>query len=205
MFEVKDLSVRGEVRGGALRLFRGDVGVVHGEGAGAILRATAGLVTPTTGLIRLHGEELTGRSPQAVAALGVTYVGPAAVPYADLTVVENLVVGAAAGHVQGRIERADTVLASLPRLAGLMAERAGSLGDVEAAVLAIGAALARRPRLLLLDGLAARVGDAYREVRHALRLAAADEVVTLVAEPEQPVDVAEYDVAFAVCRGWIGK
>lgn len=203
MFEVKDLSVRGELRGAALRVSRGDVVVVHGEGASAIARAAAGLVPVTTGFLRLHGDELTGLSPQAAAALGVVYVGPAARPYADLTVAENLVAGAAAGNVRDRVERADAVLASLPRLVPSASTRAGALEEPDAAVLTVACAIARRPRLLLLDGLVPRLGAAYREVRHALRGAASEEVVTLVAEQDEPADVGEYDAAFVVRRGWL--
>jgi ABC-type branched-subunit amino acid transport system ATPase component len=203
VFEVKDLAVRGELRGATLRLNRGDVAVVHGAGASALVRAAAGLVRPTTGVVRLHGEDLAGLSPRAIAANGVVYVGAAAVASPELTVLENLVAGAAAGSVDGRVERADAVLASLPRLADAMRTPAGALGPSDAAVLAVASAIARRPRLLLLDGLAARAGDAYRDVRHALRLAAADEVVTLVAEPEEPADANEYDTAFAIRRGWL--
>jgi branched-chain amino acid transport system ATP-binding protein len=203
VLEVKELAVRGEVRGATLRLNRGDVALLHGEGAGAVARAVAGLVPAVTGVVRLHGDELTGLSPQAVAARGVAYVGPAALPYPDLTVVENLVAGAAAGDVRGRIERADAVLASLPPLATQAATRAGALPDGDAAVLAIGVALARRPRLLLLDGLTDRVREAYAVVRHALRLAAIEEVVTLATETVEPADAAEYDVTFAMRRGWL--
>jgi ABC-type branched-subunit amino acid transport system ATPase component len=203
VFEVRDLSVREAVRGATLRLHRGDVALLHGEGADAVVRAVAGLQPATTGVVRLHGDDLAGRSPQAVAALGVAYVSAASLPYPDLTVVENLVAGAAAGHVHGRLERADAVLASVPRLADRAGTRAGALGDEDAAVLAVAVALARRPRLLLLDGLSARVGAAYREVRHALRVAAAEEVVTLAAETAEPRDAGEYDVTLALRRGWL--
>jgi ABC-type branched-subunit amino acid transport system ATPase component len=203
VFEVRDLAVRPDLRGVTLRLYRGDVAVVHGPGASSVVRAAAGIVRPTTGVVRLHGDELTGLSPQAVAALGVAYVGPAAVPYPDLTVVENLVVGAASGAPHGREERADAVLAALPRLRRVLRTGGAGLDGVDAAVLTVGVALARRPRLLLLDGLAERVGEAYDEVRAALRIAAADEVVSLVAEPVAPADVAEYDASFELVRGWV--
>lgn len=203
MLEVKDLAVRGELRQVTFRLSRGDVALLHGEGAPALARAAAGHVPALTGYVRLHGDEITGLSPQAVSALGVAYVGPSALAYPDLTVLENLVAGAAAGDVRGRAERADGVLARLPRLADLMRARAGSLEGEDAAVLAVGVAIARRPRLLLLDGLSARLGAAYREVRNALRAAAVDEVVTLATEQEEPADAVEYDVALAVRRGWL--
>lgn len=203
MLEVRDLAVRGALRQVTFRLSRGDVALLHGEGAPALARALAGHVPVLTGYVRLHGDEITGLSPQATSAVGVAYVGPDAVAYPDLTVLESLVAGAAAGDVRGRAERADAVLATLPRLADRLRTRAGSLEGEDAALLAVGVAIARRPRLLLLDGLSARLGGSYRDVRGALRAAAADEVVTLATEVAEPADAAEYDVTFAVRRGWL--
>ena len=203
VLEVKDLAVRGELRQVTFRLSRGDVALLHGEGAPALARAAAGHVPALTGYVRLHGDEITGLSPQAISALGVAYVGPGTVAYPDLTVLETLVAGAAAGDTRGRDARADAVLAAFPRLADRMRTRAGSLEGEDAAVLAVGVAIARRPRLLLLDGLSARLGAAYREVRQALRAAAADEVVTLATEAEEPADASEFDTVFTVTRGWL--
>lgn len=203
MLEVRNLSARPDVRDVSLRLYRGDVALVHGEGARTVARVAGGHVPATTGVVRLHGDDLTNRSPQALAALGVTYVGPAAMPYPDLSVVENLVVGAAAAQVSGRVERAEAVLATVPRLGALAGATGASLTDVDALVLVVAVAVARRPRLLVLDGLSARLGGAFAEVRAALRLAAADEVVTLVAEDAPPADAGEYDTTIVVKRGFL--
>lgn len=203
MFEVRDLSVGAAVRQATFRVHRGEIAVVTGDaGATVLLRAVAGLAMPTTGFVRLHGDDLTGLSPRAVAAYGVTYVGPETAPFADLTVCENLIAAGAASYVRGRLDRADSVLAAVPRLASLAAARAGALEERDRAVLAIGMALARRPRMLLLETPSARVGEAYDDVLRALRLAPVEDLVTLVAEPgEAAVDPAVFDGAYVVRRG----
>ena len=157
-----------EVRG--LEVAYGRIGVVHGvslvvpeggvvcligaNGAGktTILRTVSGLVRARAGSIRFGGVEISGRAAHRIAAAGLRQVPEGRQCFSELTVAENLVLGAYL--VPGRAEvgrRQEAVLARFPRLRERLGQFAGSLSGGEQQMLAIGRALMGGPRLLLLD------------------------------------------------------
>jgi branched-chain amino acid transport system ATP-binding protein len=202
VFEVSNVSVRAEdggpLRATSLRLSAGEAVIVAGDrGACALLRAAAGLTPATTGAVRVDGEDVAGLPAHAVAAHGVAYVGPATRAFASLTVRENLV--AAAAHAgPGRDARADALLAAFP---GLDAGSPGEALDAgEATALAVAVAIARRPRVLLLEGLAADVAVTYARVATAEGASVlAGRRITSLAD----VDPAPWDRAYVVRRGLV--
>ncbi len=124
----------------------------NGAGKTTIMRAISGLVRPRAGAIRLQGEAIGGWRAHRVAAAGLRQVPEGRQCFAELTVAENLALGAYL--VPGRAEidrRRDAVLARFPRLRERLAQFAGSLSGGEQQMLAIGRALMGAPRLLLLD------------------------------------------------------
>ena len=100
--------------------------------------------------------------PHRITALGVNMVPQLANVFPDLSVFENLEVGAILNRHRLR-ERLDAVLAALPALRGLLSRRAATLSGGQRQMLAVGRALMSDPRLLILDepsaGLAPRVQD----------------------------------------------
>ena len=124
----------------------------NGAGKSTILRAISGLLRPKSGAIRWSGREIAGMPADRVAALGVVMVPEGRRIFADLTVRENLRLGA-----YGRRDRAE-VEADLRRMESyfeILASRAGAKGGAlsggQQQMLAIARGLMARPRLLLLD------------------------------------------------------
>ncbi|CAN7773056.1 ABC transporter ATP-binding protein [Variovorax sp. LjRoot290] len=135
----------------------------NGAGKTAILRAISALIR-TRGEIWLEGRRIERLPTEAIAALGVAHVPDDRGTLVNLTVEENLRVGAYLCRereiVQERIER---VCGYFPRLRERLAQQAGTLSGGEQQMLAIGRALMMQPRLLLVDepsfGLAPHVID----------------------------------------------
>lgn len=120
----------------------------NGAGKTTTLRAVSGLVHPLGGAIRVEGQDLRRVSASARSRLGIAHVPESRGLFFGLTVAEHLRLG----H---RRERLDAALAYryFPALEPLHDRRCGLLSGGEQQMLAVGRALARRPRLLLLDEL----------------------------------------------------
>jgi branched-chain amino acid transport system ATP-binding protein len=120
----------------------------NGAGKTTTLKAVSGLVRPITGGITLGGVPLAKYGPSARAKLGIAHVPEGRGVFAGLTVAEHLRLG-----YRGERIDPDEVYAHFPGLSRLRDRRAGLLSGGEQQMLAVGRALARRPRLLLLDEL----------------------------------------------------
>jgi branched-chain amino acid transport system ATP-binding protein len=120
----------------------------NGAGKTTTLRAISGIVHPLAGRILFRGDDLARTSASARARLGIAHVPEGRGLFFGLTVAEHLRLG----H---RGERLDAQVAYeyFPALAMLEGRRAGLLSGGEQQMLAVGRALARRPKLLLLDEL----------------------------------------------------
>ena len=124
----------------------------NGAGKTTVLRAISGLVRPRAGRIRFGGMEIAGRAAHRIAAAGLRQVPEGRQCFAELTVAENLALGAYLVPERAEIaRRQDVVLTRFPRLRERLGQFAGSLSGGEQQMLAIGRALMGAPRLLLLD------------------------------------------------------
>lgn len=159
VLEVDSLSVRyGAVaalsdvsfvaRDGAITTVLG----ANGAGKTTLLRALSGLVRPAKGVARYDDQVLTGRQVEDVARMGVAHVPEGRGVIAELTVEENLRLGALAHHRgRSRTEVTRRTYELFPALEARRRQPASSLSGGERQLLAIGRALCARPRLLLLD------------------------------------------------------
>src|SRR5215469_13012712 len=122
----------------------------NGSGKSTLLNALSGFVRVSRGSIRLGGMELAGLRPHRVFRAGVVQVSQARDLFAEMTVEENLRLGAwvRGGAAGGLLER---VYASFPRLAERRGQMVRLMSGGEQQMVAIGRALMGEPRLLLLD------------------------------------------------------
>jgi len=161
----------------SLRVEAGEaVAVVGPNGAGktTLLRAISGLIAPRAGSVVFEGAELAGHQPYDIVAHGIAHVPEGRRLFPQLTVAENLKMGAYLPSARARFrESLERVYALFPALAERPRQRAGSLSGGEQQMLAVGRALMSRPKLILLDepsmGLAPvmvlRLFDLIRRVR----------------------------------------
>jgi branched-chain amino acid transport system ATP-binding protein len=159
MLEIDGLSVDyGPIRAlqdVSLRVERGQlVGILGANGAGktTLLRTISGLMRARSGSIRLEGQEIRAVKPDAIVRLGIAQVPEGRGIFPDLTVRENLLVGA---HTRaGRTDVAadcGRMLGMFPALARREKQEGSTLSGGEQQMLALARALMGRPRLLLAD------------------------------------------------------
>ncbi len=119
----------------------------NGAGKSTTLKATMGLVDIIGGSLRLDGRELRGLPTHEIARLGVGWVPEDRRIFSDLSVEENLLVGArSAGE-----RNVDRIYEHFPALGRMAARRGGSLSGGEQQMLTVARTLMGRPRILLLD------------------------------------------------------
>jgi branched-chain amino acid transport system ATP-binding protein len=175
LLELRDVEARyGPVKalhGVSLGVDEGAVCAVlgaNGAGKTTTLRAISGTVR-SSGEIRLGGKSIGRRGPEATARLGVAHVPEGRGMFAELTVWENLRLGAYVrrGRIDGDLRR---MVEHFPWIERRRGQQAGTLSGGEQQMLALARALMQRPRLLLLDepslGLAPKiVAEIFRIVR----------------------------------------
>jgi branched-chain amino acid transport system ATP-binding protein len=142
-------------RGVSLTLDKGEIVTIlgpNGAGKSTLLKAIAGLIKPRAGSIAFDGADVTGLAADVMARRGVVLVPEGRKIFVDMTVEENLRLGAYARRDEAAVE-ADfkTMLAFFPILATKRRDRGGSLSGGQQQMLAIARGLMTRPRVLLLD------------------------------------------------------
>ena len=159
MLEVKDLHVSY----GGIRALRGvDIEVpdgkivtligANGAGKSTLLRTISGLVKAESGSITYNGKEILGMSINKILELGIAQVPEGRRVFTNLTVLENLRIGAYLRRDRDGIQKdIDWVYELFPRLQERSWQMAGTLSGGEQQMLAVGRALMSRPKLMMMD------------------------------------------------------
>jgi branched-chain amino acid transport system ATP-binding protein len=162
------------LKGISLEVDQGNIVAVlgaNGAGKSTLLKAISGLIFPARGEIEFMQERINGMSPHRIVRMGISHVPEGRELFPDLTVLENLMMGA---YIKKRTKKIaddlDVIYGHFPILRERKSQNASSLSGGEQQMLAIGRALMSNPRLLLLDepslGLAPRVVEGiYRIIR----------------------------------------
>lgn len=147
----------------------------NGAGKSTTLNTISGILRPRTGSIRFKGEEMGSRQPHDIVADGISHVPEGRRVFANLTVKENLLLGAYAVKGGNMDESMARVFARFPRLKERISQLAGTLSGGEQQMLAMGRGLMSRPKLMMLDEpsmglspiLVQQVFDIIREINQA--------------------------------------
>ena len=124
----------------------------NGAGKSTILKTISGLLRPRSGSIRYDGQELTRVQAYQIVAKGVSQVPEGRRIFANMTVMENLELGAFRRKDAAEIKKdQEKIFTLFPRLAERRKQIAGSLSGGEQQMLATGRGLMSRPRLMLMD------------------------------------------------------
>ena len=159
MLEVKQIDVfYGVIRAldqVSFTVARGEIVTLigaNGAGKSTTLRTISGLIRPRAGDIFFEGERITNAWPHQITAMGVAHVPEGRKIIGDMTVKENLLMGAYTRRDRQEIQASlEEVFERFPRLKERAQQLAGTLSGGEQQMLAIGRGLMSRPRLLLLD------------------------------------------------------
>jgi branched-chain amino acid transport system ATP-binding protein len=123
----------------------------NGAGKSTLLRTISGLVRPRAGSITFDGQDLVRLAPNKVVAAGISHSPEGRAVFANLTVEDNLVLGAYLRKDSAVANDMDRMFRIFPRLKERRRQPSGTLSGGEQQMLAIARALMSRPRLLLLD------------------------------------------------------
>jgi len=124
----------------------------NGAGKSTAFKAIVGFITPRQGRIVFAGEEMTGLRPDLVLRRGLAYVPQGRIVFPQMTVLENLEMGAYIERDPARIAASlDVVYTLFPILAQRRKQKAGTMSGGEQQMVAIGRALMTSPKLIMLD------------------------------------------------------
>jgi len=175
----------------------------NGAGKSTILRTISGLIQPSGGAIRFRGQSLAGMKAHKIVRAGISHVPEGRIVFANLTVLDNLEMGAYLRRDRAGIA-ADLkkIFQLFPRLEERRRQAAGTLSGGEQQMLAIGRALMARPALLLMDepslGLAPIL---VREIFSVIREIRAQGTTIVLVEQNARMALATADFGYVLETG----
>ena len=210
ILQIKDLQVSyggiDAVRGISFNVREGEIVTLigaNGAGKSSTLRAISGLVKPRGGSIVFNGDDITGLDPTAVVSKGLMMVPEGRKIFPNLTVLENLRIGAylRKDQLDSDIEM---VYNYFPRLKERSWQAGGTLSGGEQQMLAVGRALMGRPKLLMMDepslGLAPIVVQGIFEIIEQIHKAG---TTVLLIEQNANMELHVADRAYVIENGRI--
>ena len=210
ILSIHDLSVNyggiEAVKGISFDVHEGEIVTLigaNGAGKSSTLRTIAGLVKPSGGTINFRGDNITGRDATTIMKKGITLVPEGRHIFPDLTVLENLKVGAylRSDDISGDIQ---WVYDLFPRLRERSWQAGGTLSGGEQQMLAVGRALMARPKLIMMDepslGLAPLV---VRDIFEIIRQINRQGVSILLIEQNANMALKVADSAYVMETGCI--
>lgn len=181
MLKVNNLEVSyGSVqalKGISLEVKKGEVVTLigsNGAGKSTLLKTISGLVSPQAGTIFFEGKEVTNLSPDKIVSLGIAHVPEGRKIFTNMTVFENLRIGAYQRKDKENISKdMDEIFGLFPILEERKEQMAGTLSGGEQQMLALSRALLSKPKLIILDepslGLAPVMVDTVFDVIDEIR------------------------------------
>lgn len=159
MLEIKDLQVYygmiQAIKGVSFEVNKGEIiALIGANGAGktTILHTVSGLLSPKHGSVRFEGQDITKTPAHKIVGLGMAHVPEGRRVFADLTVLQNLRMGAYTRSDKAEIEETlEKVYQRFPRLRERKNQTAGTLSGGEQQMLAMGRALMSHPKIILMD------------------------------------------------------
>jgi branched-chain amino acid transport system ATP-binding protein len=196
------------LHGVSLDVRRGEIVTLigaNGAGKSTTLKTISGLLTPRAGTIEFDGRTIAGHSPDAIVALGLVQVPEGRRVFPELSVEENLRVGAYLVDQRSKVRgRLADVYRRFPRLAERRRQFAGTLSGGEQQMLAFGRAMMAQPKLLMLDepslGLAPLMVD---EVMRSIRVFRDSGVTVFLVEQNANLALRLADRAYVMETGKI--
>jgi branched-chain amino acid transport system ATP-binding protein len=173
----------------------------NGAGKSTLMKTIAGVIRPTGGRVVLNGSDVTGKAPERLTMLGMSYVPQLANVWPSLSVAENLEMG---GYVRkaGTKERAAELMEMFPDLQAARRRPARTLSGGQRTMLAIARGLMLDPQTLLLDeptaGLSPKIESAVWERILAIRAAG---VAVIVVEQNTRRALRHADRAYVLVNG----
>ncbi len=134
----------------------------NGAGKTTLMKTLARVLPLMAGSMEFRDEDITHMRPDTLAARGLAYVPQEQNTFPDMTVRENLAIGALLGK-RSTSERMEEVFDLFPDLKSRMGQKAGTLSGGESQMVAVGRALMQEPRVLLLDEPTAGLSPKYAE------------------------------------------
>ena len=175
----------------------------NGAGKSTTLRTIAGLVKPASGRIHLQGDDITGLAPDRIVSKGITLVPEGRRVFPDMTVLENLKIGAYLRH-DDLEEDLKWIYDLFPRLKERSWQAAGTLSGGEQQMLAVGRALMSRPKIMMMDepslGLAPIV---VREIFDIIKEINKQGVTILLVEQNANMALKTADLGYVLETGRI--
>jgi len=190
----------------SLKIERGSMTTLlgaNGAGKTTSLRAITGTIRPYSGRVTFQGEDVTRLSAHAKAARGLVLVPEGRQLFSDMTVEENLEMGAYCHRARSRFcEQIEQVYTLFPRLRERRRQKAGTFSGGEQQMLAIGRGLMAAPEILLIDEMSLGLAPVMvQQIASALAALKRRSLTILLVEQNVQLALALSDYAYVISSG----